>query len=258
MSNSPCRSAMQASLFNCFFSVLCPAKMDDPFLRAWTTQYTNSPITSSLPTTRGELRSCSLREKCVGEKRQPPKYARTPPYTSMPHAVSCEPREGICNLSSGNGAPEYIDPSLLLLPGQQVRPEIDNHPDARLPGQELGTRYPYTRPNTPDKEASLNAPESNTLSPQREQNAREKQYSPSGDIFEGILAKMQAFDVVRPQSADGVGNGESLQDVETKQTDVRHGFAINVGWSSTFFPDYIQEGCGYSRTIVAADTIGHS
>ncbi|KAL6237867.1 hypothetical protein BDW75DRAFT_237919 [Aspergillus navahoensis] len=232
--------------------------MDDPLLRAWTTQYTNSPVTSSLPITSGERRLRLLRDDCAEENPQPPKYSPTTAYSPMPHALSRERRGDTCSESPREGGLEYINPSLLLVPREQADPEPSNRAGARSPGQDQSTQHPCTRPNTPNMEEDFSVSGPDIRSLHSGQNAREKQSNPPVDIFEGFLAKMLAFDVVRPQSADGDGNGESPHDVEAKQTKVHHGFAISVGWSSTFFPDYIQEGPGYSRNMVAAETIGHS
>ncbi|KAL4971722.1 hypothetical protein BDW66DRAFT_145550 [Aspergillus desertorum] len=163
--------------------------MDDPLLHAWTTQYTNSPITSSLPTAPRERRLRSPSDEFVEENPNPRQYSPTPPYTLMPHAVSCEPKEGMCSLGPGNGALEYIDPSLLLLPREQTGTQFDSNADARLPGQERRTQYPCTRPNTPDMEEDFRAPGPDRRSPQPGHNEREKQSDPPVDIFKGILAK---------------------------------------------------------------------
>ncbi|KAL4997428.1 hypothetical protein BDV10DRAFT_169622 [Aspergillus recurvatus] len=231
--------------------------MDDPLLRAWTTQYTNSPVTSSLPPTPGERRPSSLREDCVEEEPRPPKYSPSPAYASMPHALSGEPRGDARSVSPQHGAPEYINPSLLLLPREQASVGLGNHAGPRLLDQEQSTQYPCTRPNTPNMEESFSVPGPDIRSPHPGGNARERQSNSSVDIFEEILAKMLAFDVTRPQTSNGVCNGEAPREMEVNQTDVHQGIAISVGWSSTFFPDYMQEGSGYSRNMVAADTIGN-
>ncbi|KAL4740277.1 hypothetical protein BDV11DRAFT_204467 [Aspergillus similis] len=218
--------------------------MDDPLLRVWMTQYTNSPITSPRFATPGERRRRSLREEHVEKPRQP-KYSPAPADTFMPYAVSSEPRGDICSVNRGNGTLEYINPSLLLLPQGHASPESNNHASARRAGKEQIAQFPRTHPSTPIVEGVPNVPDSERRSSQPPRNARGEQSSPPVDIFEGILAKMLAFDVVRPPSANESGNDEPLREVEPKQPDVHHGFAISVGWSSTFFPDDIQGGSGH-------------
>ncbi|KAL4750610.1 hypothetical protein BDW72DRAFT_193683 [Aspergillus terricola var. indicus] len=228
--------------------------MDDPLLRAWTTQYTNLPITSPQSATPGERRPRSLREGRVEKPRQP-KYSPAPPDAFMPYAVSYEPQGDTCNVDRGNGALEYINPSLLLRPHDHAKPESTNHASAIRAGKEENAQFSCTRPNTPNVEGVSSVSESDQRSSQPRRNGREEQSSPPVDIFEGILAKMLAFDVVRPPSTNELGNDGPPHEVEAKQPDAHHGFAISVGWSSTFFPDDIQEGSGHSRHTV--DTIGH-
>ncbi|KAL4758006.1 uncharacterized protein BDW70DRAFT_170851 [Aspergillus foveolatus] len=228
--------------------------MGDPLLRAWTTQYTNSPITTPRSATPGERRLRPLRDERV-EKPRNPKNPLTPPDMSMPYAVSSVPQGNTCNVDRGNGALEYINPSLLLLPQDHASPESNNYARVRRVSDRRVGQFPCTRPNTPNMEGVSNVSASDQRSSQSGRNGREEQSSPPVDIFEGILAKMLAFDVVRPPSTNELGNDEPPREVEAKQPIVHHGFAISVGWSSTFFPDDIQEGSGHSRNTV--DTVGH-
>ncbi|KAL4813513.1 hypothetical protein BDW67DRAFT_168113 [Aspergillus spinulosporus] len=228
--------------------------MDDPLLRAWTTQYTNSPITSPRSATPGERRLRSLRNERV-EKPRHPKYSPTLPDMSMLYAANSVPQGDTYNVDRGNGAPEFINPSLLLLPHNHAISESNYDASARRVGEGRNGQLPCTRPNPRNVEGASSVSASGQRSSQPGRNGREEQSSPPVDIFEGILAKMLAFDVVRPPSANQLANDEPPREVEAKQPKVHHGFAISVGWSSTFFPDDIQEGSGHSRSTV--DTIGH-
>ncbi|KAL3471672.1 hypothetical protein BJX99DRAFT_263073 [Aspergillus californicus] len=249
--------------------------MNDPLLRAWTTQYTNSPMSppqsmsstfeKSRPSPRRKARrSCAncqrghrtcdnnrpceqcktrgIPHKCINAKRKAPKYLSDSAYNYTPR-FEIRPGFEIRNYGAETRAarrgdqaqckpggvgearreapteklPDCIDPSLLLhTENQTPRPTsgVGGNTVTALLRQGMNTSSPETvsSPAAPDAGGELDTPE---------------------NIFEEILAELLAFDRVGINGHHGC-NG--LEGKEGKEASGNDGFAIGVGWSSTFYP----------------------
>ncbi|KAL2815585.1 hypothetical protein BDW59DRAFT_153792 [Aspergillus cavernicola] len=198
--------------------------MDDPFLCAWTTQYTNSAMSismsSPLETSHPRRKTSQRAHKTCDHERPCEQCTKCRKQQACLRGSAYEPRLGSRYRdqdSARESSTECINP--ILLNTESPSPGFENNAVTRLLRENTSTPFSCS------KEAQDGSPGADMLSGH-----------PPEDMFEDILAELLAFDVVRPQMSNVGGCNE----YEIKQ--VQHGFSISSGWSSTFFPPGMEEG----------------
>ncbi|KAL2847196.1 hypothetical protein BJY01DRAFT_167733 [Aspergillus pseudoustus] len=223
--------------------------MNDPFLSAWTTQYTNVPVppeptrtmTSTFEKTRPRRKArrscmncqrghrtcddqrpceqCTKRGKqatCIDGNHKQFKYLRDSEY--HPTRRMRRSREG----SEGTTAPEYIDPAMLQAQSDSNSATagmglLRNGDNADIP--------PPPRSTSSYDDSGVDTPPL-----QEDEGFGEMVVQGQGeDIFEDILDELLEFDATKPHAI-------SFNDCEDYHKPHSHGFSISTGWSSTFFP----------------------
>ncbi|KAJ0420310.1 hypothetical protein BJY00DRAFT_284621 [Aspergillus carlsbadensis] len=223
--------------------------MNDPYLSAWTTQYTNSPLAATMSSTfektrprRKARRSCmncqrghrtcdnqrpceqctkrGKQKTCVDGTHKQFKYLRDSEYRPTRRSRSGDGTED----SSEGSSPECIDPGLLhAQPGPNPTPAQSD----TAPGRGLGEK----RSIGSSLEKSLcGSPQSVPSRFPRPSSNNTHSQTPDDDIFEDILAELLAYDTTKPHPFNVVKPQE--HEHESKS----NGFSISTGWSNTFFP----------------------
>ncbi|KAL2844922.1 hypothetical protein BJX68DRAFT_242582 [Aspergillus pseudodeflectus] len=217
--------------------------MNDPYLSAWTTQYTNSPATATMSSTfektrprRKARRSCmncqrghrtcdnqrpceqctkrGKQQTCIDGNHKQFKYLRDSEYQPTRRRRS---REDTGEASEGS-SPECIDPGLLHA---QQSPAAEGNVVARLLREQSTCSSPCLQTVRDNQQA--------IQSGQLQQARLDEPRSPEEDVFEDILAELLAYDTTKPPSFLTM---PAFDDHESKS----NGFSISTGWSSTFFP----------------------
>ncbi|KAL3442707.1 hypothetical protein BJX65DRAFT_286366 [Aspergillus insuetus] len=218
--------------------------MNDPYLSAWTTQYTNSPmITATMSSTfekarprRKARRSCmncqrghrtcdnqrpceqctkrGKQKTCIDGNHKQFKYLRDSEYNPTKRRRSRDATED----SSEGSSPECIDPG--LLDAQQSRGAANT-----LKASEMGEKSTSSSPCP--QTASENSQDIHSQHSQQAGSHGEE------DIFEDILAELLAYDTTKPLPFTISSHN--------KQESKSDGFSISTGWSNTFFPPGLED-----------------
>ncbi|KAL3458424.1 hypothetical protein BJX64DRAFT_266754 [Aspergillus heterothallicus] len=236
--------------------------MNDPFLSAWTTQYTNTPIpslpqiskamSSTFEKTRPRRKArrsclncqrghrtcdnhrpceqCTKRGKqqtCIDGTHKQFKYLRDSEYHPARRRGSRDCSGGITGLATG-----CIDPGLL-------------HAHAHAHAMQKADRDipPAPRSTSSVEDEGVETPPPCAIGENHELGMRNPEEEE--DIFGDILEELLVFDG-EPVKRFTLG----CEDAEMKSQS--HGFSISTGWSSTFFPPDVEEQERYSGRAAAS------
>ncbi|KAL4900471.1 hypothetical protein BDW74DRAFT_95671 [Aspergillus multicolor] len=215
--------------------------MGDPFLHAWTTQYTNGPMPSFLSTTTRKCTWCVMTEDQFQQDPKPPCSIRDLECPMLPHGPGHDVNDdnGCARLTECQPKYTCVDPSLLIR--GSLEESAGPKGSQRTAVSEQPTDTPFAR-----EDSSIEG--GGVLSGTKGRSDQCKRRKVQGaydaprevNIFEGILAEMLAFDVVRPRSSNGIRGAGRQNDDGINGPNIHDGFSISVGWSSTFFPDEAQ------------------
>ncbi|RDW64464.1 uncharacterized protein DSM5745_09875 [Aspergillus mulundensis] len=209
--------------------------MGDALLHAWTTQYTNSPSTTSAERAPGEPSEASS-----FKHPNSPIHLRDLEYPPMALSFNREVSKEWGRASMKESPQEYINPNLLSL-----KDSNDSTDSGALDG--LG---PFQHPASKHSSRQLPpAARQDALSETREWPNRSRQNETDAgnnasmniDVLEGVLAELLAFDVVWSQSSNRAEARAGQDEDGMNRLNAHNGFAIGVGWSSTFFPDDVHD-----------------